>query len=133
MIRDTLLYLIAPYHGVRYHLKEQGRPPTNCKELFNFRHSSLRSIIEQTFGLLKNRFKILGDRCFFDYDVQVDIVLACCILHNFILGVDPEDMLLAETEELADMDVGDTEPMTVSQSQRERQEEIKEWLDLRDD
>lgn len=53
--------ILPPYRGVRYHLKEfQGtRRPENPKELFNLRHSSLRTTIERAFGTLKNRFKIL--------------------------------------------------------------------------
>jgi hypothetical protein len=42
------LGILPPYRGVRYHLKEfQGtRRPKNPKELFNLRHSSLRTTIE---------------------------------------------------------------------------------------
>lgn len=37
-------YVMIPYRGVRYHLKEQslaGQKPENAKELFNLRHASL--------------------------------------------------------------------------------------------
>jgi len=44
----------TPYRGVRYHLKEYFRKgPQNARELFNHRHSSLRNVIERTFGVLK--------------------------------------------------------------------------------
>jgi hypothetical protein len=61
-----------PYHGVRYHLKEfQGtRQPENPKELFNHRHSSLRTSIERAFGTLKNRFKILTSQSFFRLELK---------------------------------------------------------------
>ncbi|XP_071928355.1 uncharacterized protein [Coffea arabica] len=50
---------IPPYSGVRYHLKEyDDNPPQNEKELFNLRHSSLRTTIERGFGVLKKRFKM---------------------------------------------------------------------------
>ena len=46
--------LIAPYRGVRYHLKEySARGPENVKEIFSHRHSSLHNVIERTFGVLK--------------------------------------------------------------------------------
>jgi len=62
----TMLGFIAPYIGVRYHLKEQvGKEPLNHRELFNLCHSSLRSKIESAFDILKNRFKIL--RCQVDF------------------------------------------------------------------
>jgi hypothetical protein len=53
---------LAPYRGVRYHLKEYGRGhrrPQNYKELFNHRHAILRNHVERTLGVLKKRFPIL--------------------------------------------------------------------------
>jgi hypothetical protein len=39
--------ILFPYCGVQYHLKEfSDHPPKNEKELFNLRHSSLRTTIE---------------------------------------------------------------------------------------
>nr|KAJ0214210.1 hypothetical protein LSAT_V11C400219020 [Lactuca sativa] len=55
--------LMAPYRGVRYHLKEYSmRGPQNSKELFNLRHASLRNTIERAFGVLKRRFPIIRNR-----------------------------------------------------------------------
>lgn len=88
----TMPGFIAPYKRTRYHLKEQcGQTPKNRRELFNLRHSSLRISIESAFGILKGRFKILCEEPFFPFETQVDIALACFILHNFILQVDPKD------------------------------------------
>jgi hypothetical protein len=56
--------------------------PTNAKELFNLRHSSLSVTVERTFGALKNRFKILDNKLFHTYKTQVKLVLAYCILYN---------------------------------------------------
>ncbi|KAL3523256.1 hypothetical protein ACH5RR_016090 [Cinchona calisaya] len=84
---------IPPYHGVRYHLQEyDDNPPQNEKELFNIRHSSLRTTIEQDFGVLKKRFRLLDNDPFWKYKTQVDVVLASYILHNHIvgLGLEPE-------------------------------------------
>ncbi|GKD59080.1 putative nuclease HARBI1 [Tanacetum coccineum] len=88
--------LIAPYRGVRYHLKEySSRAPQNPQELFNLRHSSLRNSIERAFGVLKKRFSIIRStqEPFYSCDTQVDIFLACCILHNFLLEVDRDKEL----------------------------------------
>jgi hypothetical protein len=41
--------------------------------------------MERAFGALKNRFKILYNKPFHPYPTQVKLVLACCILHNWIL------------------------------------------------
>jgi len=79
--------------GTRYHLKEfRGtREPQNPKELFNHRHSSLRTTVERAFGTLKNRFKIFKSQPFFPLKTQVKIVMACCALHNWILQDGPDD------------------------------------------
>ncbi|XP_035834022.1 uncharacterized protein LOC118482593 [Helianthus annuus] len=51
---------MAPYRGVRYHLKEYStRPTLNAKELFNLRHASLHNAIERAFE--EDRDKDLED------------------------------------------------------------------------
>jgi hypothetical protein len=42
--------------------------------------------VERAFGALKNRFRILDNKPFHPYKTQVKLVLACCILHNWIIG-----------------------------------------------
>jgi hypothetical protein len=77
---------LPPFRGTRYHLREYGtNRPQNQRELFNLRHSSLRVTVERAFGALKNRFRILDNKPFHPYKTQVKLVLACCILHNWIL------------------------------------------------
>ena len=93
--------LIAPYRGVRYHLKEySSRPPENSRELFNLRRASLRNAIERTFGVLKKRFPIIGSttkpNC--SPNTQSSIFLACCILHNYLMGVEPDESLIEEVD-----------------------------------
>ncbi|KAM0881207.1 hypothetical protein ACQ4PT_033092 [Festuca glaucescens] len=79
---------LPPFRSTRYHLNEFSARfyPKNAKELFNLRHSSLRVTVERPFAALKNRFKILDQKPFYTFSTQVKIVLACCILHNLILG-----------------------------------------------
>ena len=82
---------------MRYHLKEfSDRPPENEKELFNLRHSSLRTTIERGFGVLKKRFRVLDAEPFWSFQTQVKVVLACCVVHNHIMGVEPNDQILEE-------------------------------------
>ncbi|CAN1802317.1 hypothetical protein LINPERHAP1_LOCUS23323 [Linum perenne] len=52
--------------------------PKGREELFNYKHSSLRSVIQRK---------------------QRDIVLACCAIHNFIRMHAQGDSLFAEFEE----------------------------------
>ena len=80
--------LLPPFRGTRYHLNEFSlrNYSKDAKELFNLRHSSLGVTVERVFGALKNRFKILDQKPFHPFPNQVKLVLACCSLHNSILG-----------------------------------------------
>ncbi|XP_039126985.1 uncharacterized protein LOC120263162 [Dioscorea cayenensis subsp. rotundata] len=83
----NILNFIAPYRGVRYHLQEQGRAqsrPSNYKGLFNLLHASLKNHVERIIGILKMRFPILKVATYHPIDSQTGIVVAACMLHNFI-------------------------------------------------
>jgi hypothetical protein len=54
--------------------------------------------IERAFAALKNRFKILDQKPFHTFLTQVKLVLACCILHNWILGWGEDEYVPNETE-----------------------------------
>lgn len=106
--------LIAPYRGVRHYLKEYSptNPPENPLELFNLRHSSLRNAIERVFGVLKKRFPIIGSTAepTYSMNTQSEVVLACCILHNYLMGVDPDESLIEEVDrEILNESQGDEE------------------------
>lgn len=90
--------ILPPYRGVRYHLKEYegGRHPETLQELFNLRHSSLCTSVERAFGTLKNRFKILANKAFFPFKTQVKIVIAYCVLHNWILDNGSDNIVYDE-------------------------------------
>lgn len=78
---------LAPYQGVRYHLKEFGaghRRPQNSKELFNHHHALLRNHVERILGVLKKRFPILKVATFHTLENQVKIPIAASIFHNLI-------------------------------------------------
>ena len=61
-----------------------GRRITSKKELYNYRHSSLQMVIEQSFGVLKARFPILNLMPNFKPIRQRYVIIVCCALHNFI-------------------------------------------------
>lgn len=93
---------LAPYRGVRYHLNDfnngpQG--PQNFKELYNMRHAKARNAIERAFGILKSRWAILRSPSFYPIKQQNRIIMACCLLHNFIrlnTDTDPEELNVPE-------------------------------------
>ena len=78
VMQDTEIaeFVMSPYRGVRYHLKEvrqADKGPKNAKELFNLRHSSLRNVIERIFGVLKRQWQILGGKgC--EYSIGVKLI-----------------------------------------------------------
>ncbi|CAN6554545.1 unnamed protein product [Malus baccata var. baccata] len=77
---------LGPCKGERYHHPDfrRGVEPTGHKEVFNHRHSSLRSIIERTFGVWKKRWAILRDMPNYLFIKQVKIGIATMALHNCI-------------------------------------------------
>ncbi|XP_016195468.1 putative nuclease HARBI1 [Arachis ipaensis] len=77
---------LGPYKGATYHLPEFRRVngPSGYYEIYNYAHSSLRSVIERTFGVWKKRWKILRDMPSFSYKKQIQIVIATMALHNYI-------------------------------------------------
>ncbi|KAK9277652.1 hypothetical protein L1049_007198 [Liquidambar formosana] len=90
---------LSPYRGERYHLQEyRGRrhQPTNAKDLFNYRHSSLRNVIERCFEVLKKRFLILKMMPSYSLKKQTRIVIAACAIHNFIRMEAQQDILFDE-------------------------------------
>ncbi|CAH9104137.1 unnamed protein product [Cuscuta europaea] len=92
---------LAPYRGESYHLNDfrcRGRI-RNKQALFNYRHSSLRNVIERCFGVLKERFLILDISRDYPLRRQVQIPIACCALHNFIRVQDRNNHLFLEYEE----------------------------------
>ncbi|XP_027151924.1 putative nuclease HARBI1 [Coffea eugenioides] len=90
---------LAPHKGHRYQRDQFGGGsggPRGKYELFNHRHSQLRNVIERTFGVLKARFPILkGPMPNYLMNRQVELVIACCVLHNFIRDEHPHDELFA--------------------------------------
>lgn len=54
------------------------------KRIFNYRLSRARRIIENAFGILVNRFGVLDSTFKMSLGSIEDVVLACCVLHNFL-------------------------------------------------
>ena len=100
-LRNTRGFL-ASFIGMRYHLQDyrgSEREPKNGKELFNYKHTSLRNVIERTFGAWKSRLRILRQGMNnYECDMQVKIVIACAILHNFLREHQSSDGIFNENE-----------------------------------
>jgi len=61
-----------------------GPPPRNTHELFNQCHTSLRSVIERTFGVWKKKWRIISDFPRYNVHIQKRVIMATMRLHNFI-------------------------------------------------
>eukprot|EP00052_Salpingoeca_macrocollata_P025583 m.233059 g.233059 ORF g.233059 m.233059 type:complete len:414 (-) comp22453_c1_seq6:21-1262(-) len=87
--------LLTPFRSsrsgrLRYHLQEfrsDGTGPKNAEELFNLRHSVLRSVVEMAIGVWKLRFEILRRGIpFLDIEKSNQVVIATAYLHNYAIS-----------------------------------------------
>ncbi|KAH7845834.1 hypothetical protein Vadar_006567 [Vaccinium darrowii] len=84
---NTVGYL-APCRGQRYHMDAFDGPNNvydSASDLFNHGHAMLRNDIEKCFGVLKGRFKILKVMPNFAEVRQPLLVIACCVVQNWII------------------------------------------------
>lgn len=71
-------------------LREDFLKPYSAKDLdqqkriFNYRLSRARRVVENVFGILVSRFGILQQRINLKPENIESVVLACCVLHNFL-------------------------------------------------
>ncbi|KAG6519032.1 hypothetical protein ZIOFF_022521 [Zingiber officinale] len=127
---------LAPYQRRRYHLRDyrgQGRP-RGKEELFNYRHSMCRNIIERCIGVLKARFRILKDMPNYPITRQRLIPVACCAVHNFIrrhhamdnlfMDYSSDDMLMSVVEG----DFNDQEPIPIDSSQTAQMGNVRDEI-----
>ena len=58
-------------------------------------------LTERTFGVLKKWFPIISGmtKHFFQLIQLLRLSLACCILHNYLIGIDPDERLIAEVDQ----------------------------------
>ncbi|XP_022883522.1 uncharacterized protein LOC111400340 [Olea europaea var. sylvestris] len=97
----NMLGFLAPYRGQRYHLRDYvGRGRLRGKEeLFNYRHSSCRNIIERCIEVLKARFPILKLITNYQLSRQRQIPTECCAINNFIRQEHALDKLFVQYSE----------------------------------
>lgn len=54
------------------------------KRIYNYRQTRARRMIECTFGILANKWRIFHRPIDVGIDFCVKIIKACCVLHNFV-------------------------------------------------
>lgn len=75
--RHTSLYIMKPYGG-----RDLSAP----KRIFNYRLSRARRTIENTFGIMSARFRVLRSPINMDAEKTRKATKATCVLHNFLLA-----------------------------------------------
>ena len=128
----TFMGFLGPYKKTRYHLPQFRIGPRirGRVEVFNYYHSSLRSIIERAFGLCKARWKILGNMPPFALKTQNQIIVACMAIHNFIQRNDKSDgefdSLDEDNEDIdSDEDESEVGPSTITWEEPDAQSTLQ--------
>lgn len=81
-------YVLTPY-------RDNGHL-SRVQKNYNYKHSATRVYIEQCFGLLKGRFRILKHVNIYNTEFIPKLIIACCVLHNICIeqrdnGIEIED------------------------------------------
>ncbi|XP_072062297.1 uncharacterized protein [Arachis hypogaea] len=113
----TFKGFLGPYRHTRYHIP-QFKLASNFRsnnEKFNYCHSSLRTVIERTFGVCKARWKILQNMPLrAKFETQCDIIVACFTLHNFIRMMDSDDIIILQKfEDIISLQANENDGTTV--------------------
>ena len=79
--------------------------------------------------MLKKRFRVLDAEPFWSFETQVKVVLACCVIHNHIMGVEPNDHIMED----AMNQVESSDLQQERQLRRESVEDSRSWNAKRDE
>ena len=79
--------------------------------------------------MLKKRFQVLDAEPFWFFETQAKVVLACCMVHNHIMGVEPNDHIMEDA--MNQVESSDLQQET--QSRRESIEDSRLWNAKRDE
>ena len=79
--------------------------------------------------MLKKRFRVLDAKPFWSFETQVKVVLACFVIHNHIMRVEPNDHIMAD----AMNQVESSDPQQETQSRQEFIKDSRLWNAKRDE
>ena len=86
-------------------------------------------MLKKHFRVLKKHFRVLDAEPFWSFETQVKVVLACCVVHNHIMGVELNDHIMEnEINQVKSSDL-----QQERQSSWESVEDSKLWNAKRDE
>ena len=97
--------------------------PEGTKEIFNYRHSFLRNVIERCFGILKARFPVLKMMPRYKPCRQGNVMRVYCTIHNFIRMATRNDHLFTQFN---------IDNLTVEGESRDNSGELSHTVELTD-
>lgn len=77
-------------------------------KIYNYRLSRARRIVENAFGILSARFRIFRTDINMDPKKIESVVMACCVLHNFLVNTVPNTYAPPECVDVEDTEAGTT-------------------------
>lgn len=63
-----------------------GRNLNPSQRIFNYRLSRARRVIENAFGIMCSKFRVMHSPILLDAEKARKVTLACCALHNFLIS-----------------------------------------------
>lgn len=100
MVADDA-FALTPYMLKPFSYRDQDRE----QKIFNYRLSRARRIIENVFGIISARFRVLRRTIYLDAEKTTLIVLAVCALHNWLMSINRKQYAPPGT---FDQEVGET-------------------------
>jgi hypothetical protein len=77
--------------------------------IFNYRLSRARHVVENTFGIMASRFRVLQTAINLDVQNIDTVVITCCVLHNFLRRICPQSYTSPEVLDRENMEDGSVE------------------------
>lgn len=116
---DSAIITDSAYALDDFVCKPLQNPRSESEKRYQFAQVRSRNVVERTYGVLKRKFQCLSEGMAFGRETIQDIILSCCILHNFMLDHNP-DGVLRNNRSMVDM------TLPIEREELERQFEISE-------
>lgn len=82
---DVAILGDSAYGPQRYMCKPLANANTRAERRYQRAQVKSRNVVERTFGVLKRKFPCLALGMRFRRNKVQDVVIACCVLYNFVL------------------------------------------------